>query len=99
MIYCSNRYISQKFIEDPRRYRRFVICTSSEASERHSSKPLWKDSHYVTPTLSLEEFQIEKITFNKALAVGLCILDESKRHMMVRGLCYFEFRGKGFYIL
>ena len=71
-----------KFIENVRQYRTFKLCVGSAQKQQvYTSSPLWNSSHYVNANTSVEELLPEVIMFNKALAVGLAILDLSKVHM------------------
>ena len=71
-----------KFIENVRKYKNYKLCVgSAQKHQAFTSSPLWACSHYVNVNTSVEELLPETVRFNKALAVGLAILDLSKTHM------------------
>ena len=71
-----------KFIENVRKYKNYKLCVGSAQKQQiFTSSPLWTCSHYVNVNTSVEELLPETVRFNKALAVGLAILDLSKTHM------------------
>lgn len=76
-----NNAVFGKFLQDDRKHRNARLLTRPELIERAISDPFFEDRNILAEDKVIAYMRKKKITMNKPMIVGVCILELSKLHM------------------
>ncbi|XP_041361771.1 uncharacterized protein LOC121377749 [Gigantopelta aegis] len=71
-----------KFIESVRKYKQVELIAQRERLRRYTAKSNFKHVNIFSEDLVAVELQRTTVTLNKPIAVGFCILEHAKRHIL-----------------